>query len=134
MIKSSECLQPLYNLLNDQLLDSGYIHMDETRVQVLKEPDKTAESLSYMWVRKTGGQEHPIILFDYASRRRTDVAASLLGDSCKLMITRVITVLGGKTASQHWAAWLMLVVNLSMRKKSALVPKGKSAKPIWRSP
>jgi transposase len=80
MIKSSECLQPLYNLLNDQLLDSGYIHMDETRVQVLKEPDKTAESLSYMWVRKTGDREHPIILFDYASSRRTDVAASLLGD------------------------------------------------------
>jgi hypothetical protein len=49
-------------------------------VQVLKEPDKTAESLSYMWVRKTGDREHPIILFDYASRRRTDVAASLLGD------------------------------------------------------
>ena len=80
MIKSSECLQPLYNLLNDQLLDSDYIHMDETRVQVLKEPDKTAESLSYMWVRKTGDREHPIILFDYASSRRTDVAASLLGD------------------------------------------------------
>ena len=80
MMKSSELLQPLYNLLNDQLLESGYIHMDETRVQVLKEPDKTAESLSYMWVRKTGDREHPIILFDYASRRRTDVARSLLGD------------------------------------------------------
>jgi len=79
MIKSSECLQPLYNLLNDQLLDSDYIHMDETRVQVLKEPDKTAESLSYMWVRKTGDREHPIILFDYAS----------------------ITELGSKKASQH---------------------------------
>ena len=54
--------------------------MDETRVQILKEPGKKAESLSYMWVRRSGGREHPIILFDYASSRRADVAASLLGD------------------------------------------------------
>jgi transposase len=80
MIKSRELLQPLYNLLNDQLLESGYIHMDETPVQVLKEPDKTAESKSYMWVRKTGDPNQPIVLFDYASSRRADVAESLLPD------------------------------------------------------
>jgi transposase len=50
MIKGSELLQPLYNLLNDLLLESGYVHMDETPVQVLKEPEKKAESKSYMWV------------------------------------------------------------------------------------
>ncbi|MFT4573098.1 MAG: transposase [Gammaproteobacteria bacterium] len=104
MIKSSECLQPLYNLPNDQLLDSGYIDMDETRVQVLKEPDKTAESLSYIRVRKTGDRKHPIILFYYESGRSTDVAASLLGTinaTCKPMIARVITALDGKKASQY---------------------------------
>ncbi len=80
MVKSAQLLQPLYNLLNDQLLDSGYIHMDETRVQVLKEPDKSPESLSYMWVRRTGDVEHPIILFDYHPRRTGAVVTSLLGD------------------------------------------------------
>jgi len=80
MIKSAQLLQPLYNLLNDQLLDSGYIHMDETRVQVLNEPDKAAESLSYMWVRRTGDIEQPIILFDYHPRRTGAVVTSLLGD------------------------------------------------------
>lgn len=80
MIKCAELLQPLYNLLNDQLLDSGYIHMDETRVQVLKEPGKTPESLSYMWVRRTGDVAHPIILFDYYPRRSAAVVTSLLGD------------------------------------------------------
>jgi len=80
MIKCSELLQPLYNLLNDQLLGSGYIHMDETRVQVLKEPDKPADSLSYMWVRRTGDKEHPIVLFDYNPRRSAAVVALLLGD------------------------------------------------------
>jgi transposase len=80
MIKCRELLQPLYNILNDQLLESGYIHMDETPVQVLNEPDKTAESKSYMWVRKTGDPNKPIVLFDYASSRKADVAQSLLPD------------------------------------------------------
>ena len=80
MIKSTGLLQPLYNVLNDQLLDSGYLHMDETRVQVLNEPDKSPESLSYMWVRRTGDSEQPIILFDYAASRGGAVVQSLLGD------------------------------------------------------
>jgi len=36
---SSNLLQPLYNLLEERLLSSPYIHGDETVVQVLKEPD-----------------------------------------------------------------------------------------------
>jgi transposase len=80
MINSSRLLQPLYNLFSARLLASGYIHMDETRVQVLKEPDKSAESLSYMWVRCTGDIEHPIILFDYHPSRAATVVTVLLGD------------------------------------------------------
>lgn len=80
MIKCGHLLQPIYNLLNDHLLSSGYIHMDETRTQVLKEPDKSAESLSYMWVRRSGDRERPIVLFDYDARRNTIAAQSLLPD------------------------------------------------------
>ena len=78
MIKSSELLQPLYNLLNDRLLESGYVHMDETPVQVLKEPGKKAESKSYMWVRKTGdpNKKESIVLFG----RKADVVKTLLPD------------------------------------------------------
>jgi len=80
MIQSSEKLQPLYNLMNDILLSSGYLHMDETTVQVLKEPDKQAESKSYMWVRKTGDPDIPIILFNYAPSRSGYVVETLLPD------------------------------------------------------
>ncbi len=73
-------MQPLYNVLNDQLLATGYVHMDETPVQLLKEPDKKAESKSDMWVRKTGDSNQKINLFDYASSRKADVAQSLLPD------------------------------------------------------
>jgi transposase len=80
LIKGTQLFQPLYNLFNDKLLSSGYIHMDETTVQVLKEPGKSAESKSYMWVRRTGDLDHPIILFDYNPRRSGDVVTLLLGD------------------------------------------------------
>jgi transposase len=80
MIKGTQLLQPMYNLLNDQLLSSGYIHMDETPVQVLNEPGKAAESKSYMWVRRTGDVDRPIVLFDYDPRRSSDVVTLLLGD------------------------------------------------------
>jgi transposase len=77
MIKMGNLIQPLMNLLNDELLESSYIQMDETRVQVLKEKDKRAESQSYMWVRSRPGPD-PIILFEYDPTRKGDVALSLL--------------------------------------------------------
>jgi hypothetical protein len=80
MIKGTQLLQPMYNLLNDQLLSSGYIHMDEAPVQVLNEPGKAAESKSYMWVWRTGDVDRPIVLFDYDTRRSGDVVTLLLGD------------------------------------------------------
>ena len=80
MIKGTQLLQPIYNLLNDQLLSSGYIHMDETTVQVLNEPGKSAESKSYMWVRRTGDVDHPIVLFDYHPRRSGDAVTLLISD------------------------------------------------------
>ena len=40
VIQCGEHLQPLLNLMRDRLLESPVIHCDETRVQVLKEPDR----------------------------------------------------------------------------------------------
>lgn len=77
MIKSGEGLQPLWNLLQDQLLSGPYIHGDETPVQVLKEPDKTAQSRSYMWVRVSGLADKKVILFDYAPGRGGNIAQQL---------------------------------------------------------
>ncbi|NLM66473.1 MAG: transposase, partial [Enterococcus sp.] len=42
------------------------LHIDETTVQVLKEPGKAAQSKSYMWVYRTSGKaKNHIILYDY---------------------------------------------------------------------
>ena len=37
-------LQPVYDLMKEEFLRSRYIHCDETRIQVIDEPDKMALS------------------------------------------------------------------------------------------
>lgn len=77
MIRIGELVQPLINLLRDALLQAPLIHCDETRVQVLKEPGKTAQSQSYMWVQ-VAGSDRPVILFDYDPSRSGSVPERLL--------------------------------------------------------
>lgn len=77
MVQVGELLQPLMNLLEEELLSSSYIQMDETRVQVLKEPGKTAESQSFLWARGRPGRD-PIVLFEYDPTREGAVATRLL--------------------------------------------------------
>ena len=74
----TELIQPVINLLRDQLLAYDILQMDETPVQVLKEPGKTAESKSYLWVQRGGPPEAPIILFDYDPSRSQEVPLRLL--------------------------------------------------------
>ena len=78
MIKVGALLQPLINLLEEQLLAYPVMHCDETTLQVLKEPDKAASSKSYMWVRVGGPPTQPIRLFHYAPSRSGSVACELL--------------------------------------------------------
>jgi len=70
-------LMPLYNLLQERMLERDYMQMDETRTLVLNEEGKKATSKSYMWVRHTPGK-NPIILYDYAPTRSGSVPLELL--------------------------------------------------------
>ena len=78
MIQCGELVQPLINLMWDQLLSQPLIHGDETTVQVLKEPDKPPTSKSYMWAFAAGPPERPVILFDYHATRSGEVPKRLL--------------------------------------------------------
>jgi len=71
-------VQPLINLMQERALASGYIQMDETPVQVLKEPGRKPTTKSTMWVWKTGPPAKPIILFDYDPSRSQSVPERLL--------------------------------------------------------
>ena len=78
MVRCGELVQPLINLLRDELLALDIVHIDETTVQVLKEAGKTAQSTSYIWAQCSGIPEQPIVLFDYDPTRSGDVPKRLL--------------------------------------------------------
>ena len=74
MVKTGELVQPLVNLLRDDLLASGFVQCDETRYQVLKEPGKAATSQSYLWVQRS----EDVVLYDYDASRSAEVPKRLL--------------------------------------------------------
>jgi transposase len=78
MIKASQLwLEPLMNRLHTLQLHSGYIQMDETTLQVLKEKDKKAQSKSYLWLRASRSP-YPIVLLHYSPNRSGATAEFLL--------------------------------------------------------
>jgi transposase len=78
MIQLGDLVQPVINLLRDELLDGDLVQCDETSCQVLKEPGKSAQTLSYLWAQRGGSSETPIILFDYDRSRSSEVPKRLL--------------------------------------------------------
>ena len=80
MIKiGTEHVQPLINLLNDHCNQSPLIHIDETRVQVLKSA-KAPSADHWVWVRASGATQQRVVLFDYDPSRAKVVAQRLLED------------------------------------------------------
>jgi transposase len=77
MVKLGECVVPIINLMNEQLLESPLIQCDETRVQVLSS-DKAPTAEHWIWVRASGPPHRRIILFDYNPSRGGTVPMRLL--------------------------------------------------------
>lgn len=72
LIKACEdWLEPIYKEMKRRLCEHNVLHADETVLQVLKEPGKTAQSKSYMWLYRTSGEaKHQIVLYDYQPDRK----------------------------------------------------------------
>lgn len=72
LIKASEnWLEPIYEEMKQRLCEHEVLHADESTLQVLKEPGKTAQSKSYMWLYRTSGDTlHPIVIYDYKPDRK----------------------------------------------------------------
>ena len=78
MVRVGELVVPLINVLRDELVERPYLLMDETTVQVLKEPGKTPQSKSQLWAQMSAGPEPSIVLFEYDPTRAGDVPKRLL--------------------------------------------------------
>ena len=77
-LKTAALIEPLIARLREYLLKSTVLHMDETPVQVLNEPEKSPQSRSYMWVQRGGPPDQTIVHFTYDPSRATTVPDKLL--------------------------------------------------------
>lgn len=66
---ATQWLSLIFDRLHAELLARCYLHADETTLQVLHEPDRPAESKSYMWLYRSGRDGPAIVLYEYQESR-----------------------------------------------------------------
>jgi transposase len=70
MINGAErWLLPVVHAMKAHLLQQEVLHADETTLQVLREPGKSAEATSYLWLYRTGRGVAPTVIYDYQRTR-----------------------------------------------------------------
>lgn len=80
IIRLDDVFKPLIHLMREVQNGSDYLQADETRIQVLKEDGKTAQSDKWMWVTRGGPPGQPSVLFEYDPSRGGKVPVRLLDD------------------------------------------------------
>ena len=79
MIRSAERLEGIYGRLQHHLRQRTVLHADETTVQVLREPERAAQTKSFMWLyRSAGADGPPIALYDYQTGRSGEYPRAFL--------------------------------------------------------
>ncbi|MGI9228850.1 MAG: IS66 family transposase [Gammaproteobacteria bacterium] len=80
MIQHGQAIQPLINLMRDEVQDTPYQQLDETTVKVLKTKHKKSKGAhqGYLWVQRGGPPDKPVMLYDYDPSRSGAVARKLL--------------------------------------------------------
>lgn len=70
--------KPITDYFWREAIKRKFLMMDETPIQVLKEPGKTPESKSYVWLLRTGEDGlPPIVYYRYSPTRSGDTAVEL---------------------------------------------------------
>lgn len=77
-LRAAEACEPLIELLHEDILSGPVLNLDETTVQVLKEPGRKNTSKSYMWLARGGPPGKPGVLFRYSPSRSGKVAEELV--------------------------------------------------------
>lgn len=108
MVKAALCCSPLVELLQNEIRSGPLINMDESPLQVLKEPGRKNTSKSYMWVFCGGRSEHPTVLYQYQPTRSGEAALQFLDDYKGYIQSDDFggyDYLGNKQAIVHLGCW-----------------------------
>lgn len=71
-------LSRIHTRMKEKLLEGDIIHADETVIQVLKEPNRTAKQQSRMWLFCAPACDNPLCVYEYHPTRSGEVAARFL--------------------------------------------------------
>lgn len=80
MIRTGDALTPLIKLLHHDIITYDVAFADETTLQVLKQPNKTAKKKSYMWVFSGGPPDKYAIIYHYGNTRASEVPLRFFED------------------------------------------------------
>lgn len=79
MLRCAKLLAPLVEELKRDIRESSYAQADETRLQVLNEPDRPNKSKSYLWgYRAIGPLIGVVVVFEYQPARHAKYAENFL--------------------------------------------------------
>jgi transposase len=78
MVKVAENCTPVMDLLYKELLSGPLVNVDETPLQVLKEPGRANTTKSCMWVFRGGPPESPAVLYRYSLTRSGEIPQGVL--------------------------------------------------------
>ncbi|PNV76231.1 IS66 family transposase [Leptospira inadai] len=73
-----EKCKPFVSILKQQLLEGSLIGIDETTLQVMKEPNRSNTTKSYMWLFRGGHPEKPVLLYLYRETRSAEFIPKFL--------------------------------------------------------
>ncbi|MBU1248345.1 MAG: IS66 family transposase [Proteobacteria bacterium] len=79
-LQASRACGPLVDALHKEIRSGPLINMDETTVQVMKEPGRKNTAKSQMWVVCGGPSSTPVVLFHYDPSRSGKVAEDIVGN------------------------------------------------------
>ncbi len=112
---------PLCEYFHRKLLTEEFLMADETPVQVLKEPERRAQTKSFMWLYRTGERTNiPIILYRYSETRAGDNAKDYLSDYAGYIMCDGYSGYNKLTKAKRCACWAHV-----RRYLIDAIPKGK---------
>lgn len=105
-VRAGQALSPLLVAMRQHLLQQPVICADETGVQVLDEPERAAESKSYMWVYRSGEyQTQPVVLYDYQPGRGQQYPEAYLNGFDGYLLTDGYAGYNGLKLVQRAGCW-----------------------------
>lgn len=124
LIDLMELLRPIYNLLKDSVIDYDVASCDATTLQVLKEPNRKAETKSQVYCIRGGPPDKSVVLYDYNALEHKQFLQDWFSDFKGYMHVDGGNVFEGSTDA------LLVNCNAHARRKFAPIAKANKGKGI----